>query len=55
MSRLGAYFVLFVEEIDLAKIALSCLLPLTYSATRKEVTILHNASLGTIARGKYLF
>ena len=41
----------FVDEIDLAKIALSCHFALDYSATKKVVTILHDAAMGTIARG----
>ena len=39
-----------VDEIDLAKIVLPCHFLLIYSATR-VFTILHDATLGTIARG----
>ena len=52
-EQIGGAFEPFVDEIDLPKIALHSLviLPLIYSATRKVVTILHDATSGTIARG----
>ena len=52
-SRLAAFFEPHVDEIDLAKIALSChvILLLICSATKKVHMVQHDATLGTIARG----
>ena len=48
--QISGAFEQFVDEIDLAKIAVFVILLLIYSATR-VFTMLHDATLGTIARG----
>ena len=41
--QIGGIFELFVEEIDMAKIAFSCHLLLIYFVTRRTLTVLRNA------------
>ena len=50
LEQTSGVFVLHVEEIDLAQIALSChFLSLIYFAIRKVVTTMNDTSSGTIA------
>ena len=52
--QIGGIFELLVDEIDLARIALSCHFAFDVCATRKVLTIPHDALSGTIARGESL-
>ena len=50
LEQTSGVIVLYVEEIDLAKIHSLVILPLIYSATKKVVTtIMNDTSSGTIA------
>ena len=49
--QISGAFEPFVDEIDLAKIAVFVILLLIYFATRKVFTMLHDGTLGTIERG----
>ena len=51
LEQVSGIFASFVNEIDLAKIALSCHLLLIYSATMKVHRFLHDNPLGTIVHG----
>ena len=48
LEQVSGIFASFVDEIDLAKIALSCHLLLSYSATKKVRMFQHENPLGTI-------
>ena len=52
--QIGGIFEPFVDETDLASIAMSCHFALMYSVTEKELTLPHDAQAGTIARCRYL-
>ena len=54
LEQTSGVFVLYVEEIELAKVALSCHVALDFSATKKVHMILHDATLRTVVRGVYL-
>ena len=49
-GQISSVFILFVDEIDLAQIALSCHFALDLLCY-KVLTVLHVASSGTITRG----
>ena len=53
-QQISSAFEPFVDEIDLAVIALSCHFALDVRCYRKVFTILHDPSLNSIARGVYL-
>ena len=55
LEQTSGVIVLFVKEIEFAQIALSFILPLICSAARKVFTILHDATLVTIACGEYMY
>ena len=52
-GQISSVFILFVDEIDLAQIALSCHFALDLLCY-KVLTVLHVASSGTITRGSVL-
>ena len=54
-SRLAAKLFCTLKKSNWPKLHSLVIFPLTYSATRKVITILHDATLGTIVRGVFVF
>ena len=53
--QIGGIFEIFVEEIDLARVALSCHFAIDLLCDKAGTQIPRNALLGTVARGGSLF